>query len=204
MAPLVWLADADAVDADVLAACAAWLGASEQARCARFVRSERRRQFIVGRALLRVALARLTLCAPAAIVLRERAGLAPEFQADPDVFFSISHSGGSVACAAARGVRLGLDIERIDTARDVVELARHAFDAGDVARLLAVDADARHAAFYRMWCAHEARIKLGGPSAAEYPLAAPGLAGVLACGGGPLAAPAFTPVRLDARFMGGA
>jgi 4'-phosphopantetheinyl transferase len=165
---LVWLVDADAVGEDLLAACAAWLGASERARSDRFLRPARRRQFIVGRGLVRLALGRLLACAPSAIVLRERTGQAPELVSEVEVGFSVSHSGRWVACAAATGMALGLDIEGIDRARDVAALAEQAFESQDLAAVLACAPHDRHAAFYRLWCRHEARIKLGRPSVVEY------------------------------------
>jgi len=178
---LVWLVDADGVDDNLLASCAAWLGDSERARCARFVRPERRRQFIVGRALLRQALGQLLACAPDSIALIERPGQAPALASRADVGFSISHSGCWVACAAATGVALGLDIERIDRARDVVAMAQHAFDAPDMALVLDCPPEQQHAAFYNLWCRHEARIKLGRPAAALHTWQRDGLAGALAC-----------------------
>jgi 4'-phosphopantetheinyl transferase len=197
--PLVWLVDAAAVPEPVLAHYAAWLGASERARCARFVRAERRRQFILGRALLRLALGRLLARDPSTIALTERPGQAPSLPCAPalDGCFSISHSGPWVACAASAHTRLGLDIERIDPARDVLALAEHAFDAAELAALRSCAAGQQHAAFYRMWCAHEAGIKLGAVSAIDYPLAAPGLAGALACGAPLTAPPRLVQVRLD-------
>lgn len=192
----VWLVDSQAVGPDALAGYAAWLGASERARCTGFVRPQRRRQFIVGRALLRLALSKLVGRAPAAIVVHERAGLAPALPDMADVGFSISHSGRWVACAAASAVALGLDIECVDPARDVMALAEQAFDVAQVAALEALAPGLRHAAFYRMWCAHEARIKLVCPSGIAYPLEAEGLAGVLASASPLAPAPVLTLVRL--------
>jgi len=178
---LVWLVDADGVDDAALASCVVWLGESERVRCARFVRSERRRQFIVGRALLRLALGRLLACAPDTIALLERPGQAPALGADTDVGFSITHSGRWIGCAAASGVAVGLDIERIDRTRDVVAMAQQAFDAHDMALVLDCPPEQRHAAFYNLWCRHEARIKLGRPAAALHTWQRDGLAGALAC-----------------------
>ena len=194
---LVWLVDADALDAAALASYAGWLGASEQVRCARFVRAGRRRQFIVGRALLRLALGRLLGVSPEGIALTERPGQAPLLASPRFAGFSISHSGRWVACGASLETALGLDIERIDPARDVMALAQQAFPAHDVDLLQACAPDALHATFYRMWCRHEARIKLGVTANMEYPVHIPGLAGMLACAAPLDAAPALALVRLQ-------
>jgi len=177
-ATLVWLVDAGALSGAALDAYAGWLGESERERCARFVRAERRRQFIVGRVLLRLALGRLLGVAPRSIALRERPGNAPalESPAQHGVGFSISHSGPWVACAASSMSLLGLDIERIDEGRDVLALAEQAFGPAAVSQLRALEGSDRLRTFYRMWCRHEAHIKLGGPGAADHAYEAQGLA----------------------------
>lgn len=187
---LLWLTDTRALPEATLKGFAPWLGEGERLRCARFARAERRRQFIAGRALLRLALGRLLAVAPGGIVLRERPDNAPalETPAPGGVGFSISHSGPWVACAASLEGAVGLDIERIDLRRDALALARQALGPDALARLRLCEGEERSRAFYRMWCLHEARIKLGGPSAADYFFERPGLALALRCGR-PLAAP---------------
>jgi 4'-phosphopantetheinyl transferase len=180
---LLWLTDAGALTDGALAGYAAWLGEAESARAARFVRPLRRRQFIAGRALLRLALGRLLDIAPQSVLLEERPGNAPLLVAParPGLGFSISHSGPWVACAAGTGGALGLDIECVDPARDLLALADQAFDAGAAASLRTLHGQARIDAFYRMWCLHEAGIKLGRPSAADHLYTHPGLALALRC-----------------------
>jgi 4'-phosphopantetheinyl transferase len=175
---LLWLVDAAAPAGPALDGYAGWLGEGERQRCARFVRPERRRQFIAGRVLLRLALGRLLGLAPRAIVLHERPGNAPllETPAPPGTGFSISHSGPWVACAASTVCALGLDIERIDAQRDVLALAEQALGPDAVCALHALAGDARVHAFYRLWCLHEAAIKLGGTGAAAHVFERPGLA----------------------------
>ncbi len=180
---LVWLADAATLDQAALAAGAAWLGADERQRLARFVRAERRTQFIGGRTLLRRALGDLLGVPPATVLLQERPGLGPALlhPAAPAVGFSISHSGNWIACAASTETALGLDIERIDPGRDVLRLAEQAFGPDEAARLAACPEGGRIDAFYRLWCEHEARIKLVLPVGKMYSLGRPGLSGALAC-----------------------
>lgn len=197
---LLWLADAAALDAAALERHALWLSESERERLGRFAREERRRQFLVGRALLRRMLGRLLGVAAGEVVLRERPGQAPALDspAPGAIGFSISHSGPWVACAASLDTDLGLDIECIDAGRDLLAIASHAFGQDQAALLRACEGPARVGEFYRMWCAHEARIKLGQQGAALYRFDHPGLAGALACAR-PLAAhPQLTLVSLEA------
>lgn len=205
-ASLLWLTDASALPEAALARYAAWLGEGERARCARFVRSERRRQFIAGRALLRLALGRLFKLAPAGIVLRERPGNAPALDMPQlrrqAVGFSISHSGPWVACAASTESAVGLDLERVDPRRDILAIADQAFGEADATRLAGMEEGDRVRAFYRMWCRHEAHIKLGGPAAHDYAFEQPGLVIVLSSAG-PLA-PAPQVQLLDLAALSGA
>lgn len=180
---LLWLANIGTLPDTALAPYIAWLGEGERQRLARFLRPLRRRQFIAGRALLRLALARLLGVAPQAIVLEERPGNAPLLTAPvlSSVGFSISHSGPWVACAASLQGAVGLDIECMDASRDVLALAHQALGQPAVAALQALQGNGRIAAFYEMWCLHEAAIKLARPSAADHVYTHPGLALALRC-----------------------
>jgi 4'-phosphopantetheinyl transferase len=200
---LLWVADTAALDDAGLGLYAGWLGTSERRRCERFLRPRRRRQFIAGRALLRIMLARLLELAPAAIVLDERPGNAPRLAGVglPAVGFSISHSGPWVACAASLHGPVGLDIECIDAGRDVVALAEQVFDAATAAQVRGCAGAARLQAFYRHWCLYEAGIKLGEASAADHVYTHRGLALALRCAR-PLAAPRLDIVDLGAGMPG--
>lgn len=178
---LLWLADTAPLDEDWFAAGAAWLNDAECLRHARFVRAERRRQFVAGRVLLRMALGELLGVAAREVMLDERPGNAPAlaFPRQPGLGLSISHCGQWVACAVSLAGPVGLDIERVDPGRDVLAIAGQAFGAGEVERLRTLDPAARLHAFYRMWCRHEAHIKLGCEGAHDIFHELPGLALVL-------------------------
>jgi 4'-phosphopantetheinyl transferase len=178
---LLWLVDSAALPGAALEAGLRWLGEAERLRHARFVRAERSRQFVAGRVLLRMAIGALLGVAPRTVELLERPGNAPAlaFPERPGLGLSISHSGPWVACAASLEAPLGLDIERIDPARDLVALAEQAFGAEAAAQLAALDEAARLHAFYRQWCRYEAHIKLGLDGAHDHCFELPGLALVL-------------------------
>jgi len=162
----LWLLDLAAIDAATLARGLDSLGASVQQRFQRFLRPERQRQFLAGRLLLRRALA--DACPDvqeADIHFTERAGAAP-LASMPGAapFFSISHAGNWVACAASSAVPLGLDIELSGRQRDFAALAEHSFDAPTAQHLAGLPEAERAAAFYREWCRLEAEFKLGRPA----------------------------------------
>lgn len=160
---LLWLADTAPLGADWFAAGLGWLNEAERLRHGRFVRAERRRQFVAGRVLLRMALGTLLDVGPRAIALIERPGNAPAlaFPEQPGLGLSISHSGQWVACAVNLTGPVGIDIERIDPARNVLAIAEQAFASEEAGWLKSLDPAERVEAFYRMWCRYEAHIKLG-------------------------------------------
>lgn len=164
---LIWLADASALTDASLQRYLAWLTPGELARHGRFVRELRRRQFVAGRVLLRMALAPLLRVPAQQVLLEERHGQAPRLlTAGPGGAmpgFSISHSGRWVACAVDEHA-VGLDIEVRDPARDLDALARQAFGADEMGRWQQMqrwDAGQRIEGFYRLWSEKEARFKLG-------------------------------------------
>lgn len=165
---LLWMADAGAVtDAD-LRRYLDWLTPAELARHGRFVRDLRRRQFVAGRILLRMALGQILGVAPQQVLLEERTGQAPRLltRAPGGVApgFSIAHSGRWVACAVSEQYPVGLDIEMRDPARDLAALALQAFEADEMARWKAMERwpeAQRVDGFYRLWSEKEARFKLG-------------------------------------------
>jgi 4'-phosphopantetheinyl transferase len=165
------------------------LNAAEFDRYQRFVRSDRQRQFVVGRALLRHSLGNLLGMSPTAVRLVERAGNAPmlDLPGCADIGFSLSHSGRWVACAVSATSRLGLDVELIDASRNIDELAVQAFDPEQQAWLARRPPAGRLQDFYQLWSATEARFKLGEAVAQEVHLSHPELSIVL-CSARPLAA----------------
>ncbi len=174
-----------------------WLGSGEAQRYQRFVRAERRRQFVIGRALARTMLGQLLGAAPPSLLIEDRPGQAPVLSGlDPNTFFSISHSGHWIACAVSADTALGLDIEQLDAGRDIAALATQSFDAACCAWLAARPDASRLRDFYQLWSTQEARIKLNAEPASSLVLAHPDLAIVL-CSAAPLSVGALACVGLS-------
>jgi 4'-phosphopantetheinyl transferase len=160
----VWLLDGSLLNENDLVFFARQLGASETRRYARFLRGERRLQFLLGRMLLRVAVANLLSLPPDTLDIVERVGNAPQLVL-PDSqmlqpHFSLSHSRNWVACAVSAGAKLGIDIEVNDPTRDVLRISQLAFHPNEQLWLLRQLEFARLAAFYHLWCTREALYKL--------------------------------------------
>jgi 4'-phosphopantetheinyl transferase len=187
MKATIWLVDGRGVDGALLESRLSWLGEGELARYQRFILPERRRQFLLGRVLLRMALGQLLRQAPDSIVLEEQVGQAPRLmlpglarggrqpahavQAAGLPGFSIAHSGPWSACAVSPDTALGLDIGQIDASRDLAALAGQALSAAEWEALRQLPAEELAPAFYRAWSEKEARFKLLGAAAAGEPQA---------------------------------
>lgn len=135
----------------------AWLTPSEQARLQSLGTEARRGTFLAGRWLARRAVQRwLGSDEPPAL---EVAGSgACRVAGRGDVFVSISHSVGTVACAAA-GVPVGIDVESLARPRDHLALAETVHSPAQRAELAALPAEARTQVFLQAWTLKEAWLK---------------------------------------------
>jgi 4'-phosphopantetheinyl transferase len=88
--------------------------------------------------------------------------LQPPLAQDPALQFNWSHSGDYALIALARGVALGVDIERIGKPARALDVARRFFAPGESTALAAADTAARKPAFTGLWCAKEAVLKAAG------------------------------------------
>lgn len=179
----VWLLDARTLTAEALESFTSWLDDSERERLARFVRPARRRQFLAGRALARRALGSVLGLAPPHVCLAERPGTGPALALSrfTEAGFSISHSGFWIACAVSATCSVGLDVEVVDSSRNIEALAAQVFDEKQRIWLAARPSHTRVHDFYVMWSTLEASFKLGMTSAATFDLSRPDLSVVLCC-----------------------
>jgi 4'-phosphopantetheinyl transferase len=145
-----WLAWDRAGDAPLPCGLVRLLDADDLARRDAYRPDFKRREHVVGRALLRIALAEATGSSPEELRFRygERGRPELEHPASPDLSFNLSHCPGLVACAVARGVTVGLDVERASQ--------RRYFHPSESAWVQAGDRDTRLAA---VWVLKEAIIK---------------------------------------------
>jgi 4'-phosphopantetheinyl transferase len=160
----LWLLDGSLVREDDIGFFAKQLGASEARRYGAFRRHERKRQFLLGRMLLRFAVSRLLSLPPDTLSVVERDSNAPRLvlpdSRSAQLSFSLSHSGDWVACAVSSSVNLGVDIELNDPTRSILDVSHMVFHANEHSCLLQQSEAARLLVFYQLWCAREALYKL--------------------------------------------
>lgn len=161
----VWTASRDGPEPDV-AAMRGLLDDDERRRADRFVAPRDRRQFAVGRGLLRTILGRYLDRPPAGIRFRTnphgKPDLDPSADLDPTLRFNIAHSGPLILIGLARGRDLGVDIERVRPDFGGEALAARFFAPGEVATLRGLPVEAKTLAFFHGWTRKEAYIKAKG------------------------------------------
>jgi 4'-phosphopantetheinyl transferase len=126
-----------------------------------------RKRSLVGHVALRLVLGELTGTAPGSLQFERRCGHCgrdghgkPRLAGRSELDFSLSHSGGLVLIAVARGRRVGADVERVRARTDVLAIARGSLSARERRTIEAAEtAEARRAAFFRCWTRKEAHLK---------------------------------------------
>jgi 4'-phosphopantetheinyl transferase len=137
----------------------------EVARASRFHFEEDRRQYIRGRAALRMLLGRYLETPPAEIRFQYENHGKPEIalpRTCRGLRFNFSDSGGLALIAVGSGSALGVDIERVRPLPDFLDIATRFFSAREVQALLALNENKRQEAFFACWTRKEAYLKATG------------------------------------------
>jgi 4'-phosphopantetheinyl transferase len=152
------------------------LDAGEHARWSRFRRDEDRARYLAAHALARVVLAghvgtpAAELCFSS--LCRHCGGTdhgKPRLCAAGGIEFSLSHSGQRVVLAVARDAAVGVDVERLDSRRDVAGLIRAVLSAAEQRAVAAVPEAASALTLLRYWTRKEALLKATGDGLAVDP-----------------------------------
>ena len=77
----------------------------------------------------------------------------------PDLHFNLSHAGADVLLAFARGVPVGVDLERIDRRVAIDAIAQRHFASAEASGLAALAPARRRGAFLDLWTRKEAVLK---------------------------------------------
>lgn len=159
----VWTASRDGDD-DRVAASRALLDPGETRRADRFAFEHDRRRFAVGRGLLRTILGSYLGRDPASLRFEANAHGKPDLVPEQGggLRFNVSHSGGWILIAVARGRDVGVDIEQVRPDFGCAAIADRFFAPGEVAALHSTPADEQVLAFFHGWARKEAYIKARG------------------------------------------
>ena len=150
------------VDSRALAARApSLLSPPELDRASRFRHEGDRNTYLGVHALLRVALAGRMGVAPQHLRLDAGKFGKPVLGPEAGVHFSVSYRRGWGAIALA-DTPVGVDIETLSAADDVLEIARQSFHPEEAAHLRGLGGDALRGTFVELWSRKEALIKAAG------------------------------------------
>ncbi len=137
------------------------LSAEERARADRFHFPRDRRRFALGRASLRMLLARYTGAEPDRIVLHVGPAGKPFLADRADLHFNLSHCEDRGVLAVAVSP-VGVDLEKIRDIPEALVIAEHFFTPSEIGALRAFPETERPDAFLRCWTRKEAYVKARG------------------------------------------
>lgn len=136
------------------------LPASERERAAAFLRDDAAGRWVASRWALRQVLSRYLDEPAAAIALELDENGKPQLaDRSSRLRFNLSHSGDLALVAVAPDREVGVDVEQIEPARDLLAIAERALAPEAVAEIRAAAPAEQPLAFHRAWTRHEARLK---------------------------------------------
>jgi 4'-phosphopantetheinyl transferase len=145
------------------------LSAEERERRARFVRAADRARYAQSHVFLREALSRFTAeaatIAPAEWQFAHGEHGRPKIANPPAGFpidFNLSHTKDYAACVVTRGAVCGIDIERVRSDPEFLNIARSHFAPEEYRALAELAEDARPRRFFELWTEKEAWAKACG------------------------------------------
>ncbi|HWA99115.1 MAG TPA: 4'-phosphopantetheinyl transferase superfamily protein, partial [Pirellulales bacterium] len=163
----VWcVEDGPQITDSLLARYERLLNDDERSRYERYRADRAKRQFLIGRALVRTTLSRYEPSVSPEQWWFEaneygRPEIAPGLIATA-LRFNLSHTDGFAACAVAWENDIGVDVEFVARRTGGVHLARRFFSASEVDDLLRLPAEQQRDAFFDYWTLKEAYIKARG------------------------------------------
>lgn len=144
----------------------------DRERAAGFLRPQAAERWAASRWALRRALSAYLGEPPAQIEIVSGENGKPRL-AGGQLEFNLSHSGDLALIAVSRERSVGVDVEQVEPARDLLTLAERVLGAEEVARVRAAAPAERAAVFYDAWVRHEARLKCLGTGLTGTPAASP-------------------------------
>ena len=138
----------------------ALLSKDELERARRFHFAHHANDFVANRARLRILLGSYLQRHPEELVFTYTEQGKPELSSESgQLSFNLSHTDGMALLAVSKHGRIGVDIEKMSSQSDCLELARSYFSKAELDALSALDSREQQAAFYRCWTRKEAFLK---------------------------------------------
>jgi len=132
----------------------ATLSPSELERAARFIAADKRSEFITCRGALRILLARYLDQSPESVALSTLPGGKPTLADPQGLFFNLSHTTGLMLVAIARGMPVGVDVEKVRHVEGASQITSRYFSAQERA-----DMTNDPSSFLSLWTRRESALK---------------------------------------------
>lgn len=156
----IWYTDLDShIEQIDLLEC--FLSGSEKQRAGKYVFARDKNRFIISRAILRLLLGRYLNADPKAMEFIYSSYGKPGIEGS-QVRFNLSHSGGKAVYAFALNSDIGIDIEKMRSDFDEMDLAGKYFSSDEIESLKLLPANLRKKGFFHCWTRKEAFIKAKG------------------------------------------
>jgi 4'-phosphopantetheinyl transferase len=148
--------------ADLIGPYSSFLSDEEQTKSKRYRIGRPRDHFAIGRACLRILLGNERRTDPSTIAITKGPHGKPE-ALGAGIAFNVAHSNDTILIALSRNGPLGVDVEYLDPATDIMEVSQANFTENESASLSAIsNPDARLRTFYTYWTRKEAITKADG------------------------------------------
>jgi 4'-phosphopantetheinyl transferase len=163
----LWLAyPDDLLDDGVRDACKALLSDEELARAARFKFDRNRRESIATRALARTALSHNLPLPPEAwryvLNAHGKPSVDPDLAGGAGINFNMSNAPGLVVCLVAEVAEVGVDVEPLSRAEQILKVAPEVFSAVERAQLELLSGAEKFDRAVSLWTLQESYIKARG------------------------------------------
>ncbi len=164
-APQIWVATLDALRSH-RAGLQVLLSAAEQARCQRYVQQDDRDRYLGGRALSKLAVAKMTGLPPAEIAVITAATGKPSVSSSRAEIalpaINISHAGELVVVALQYDAEIGVDVELFNHDVNLDDLMDVVCSKEEIAEINLPAHRTRAQKFYEFWVLKEAYLKATG------------------------------------------
>jgi 4'-phosphopantetheinyl transferase len=160
----VWLARTGDLATRTVRTLAGVMTADERERLSRFAAELHRRQYAIGRGLLRLLIGAYLKCEPQFLRFAYGPTGKPRLAGEtPDrLYFNVAHSGEVVALAFAKGADVGIDVERIVVTPDWLDVARQTCTRRELDDVAQQPPATRPQRFFSIWTRREAFVKATG------------------------------------------
>jgi 4'-phosphopantetheinyl transferase len=159
----LWIARPQALrSAEVLARYKSWLAPDEAKRHAAFLFDKHRHEYLVTRGLVRTALSAYRPVEPAAWKFDANAYGRPAIAPPCGLEFNLSNTQTLVVCAVAERRVVGVDVEPIARASEILGIADTVFSDQELAELRALPDPAASDRAVSLWTIKEGYIKARG------------------------------------------